>query len=92
MQQGLALRGHDESEESLNRGNFIELLKVLCKRDTDLTKVALKKAPQNDKHTSPLIQKDIIHAHVQLVQKRLDEEQGNSYYCIMAEETRDASK
>ena len=50
------------------------------------------KAPQNDKHTSPLIQKAIIYAHAQLVRKRLEEEQGNSYYCIMADETRDASK
>ena len=42
-QQGLALWGHDESEESLNRGNFIELLKLLCKCDADLAKVALKR-------------------------------------------------
>lgn len=28
--QGLAFRGHDESEQSSNRGNFIELLKWLA--------------------------------------------------------------
>ena len=28
--QGLAFRGNDESEESSNRGNFIELLKFLA--------------------------------------------------------------
>ncbi|XP_019097507.1 PREDICTED: uncharacterized protein LOC109131258 [Camelina sativa] len=27
MKQGLAFRGHDESENSVNRGNFVELLK-----------------------------------------------------------------
>jgi hypothetical protein len=30
LHQGLAFRGHDESEESSNRGNFIELLKFLA--------------------------------------------------------------
>ena len=29
LHQGMAFRGHDESEESSNRGNFIELLKFL---------------------------------------------------------------
>jgi hypothetical protein len=29
LHQGLAFRGHDESKESSNRGNFIELLKFL---------------------------------------------------------------
>ena len=43
MQQGLALWGHNESEESLSHGNFIELLKLLCKHDADLAKVALKR-------------------------------------------------
>jgi hypothetical protein len=30
LKQGLELRGHDKSEESSNRGNFIELLKCLA--------------------------------------------------------------
>ena len=30
LHQGLAFWGHDESEESSNRGNFIELLKFLA--------------------------------------------------------------
>ncbi|KAM0858021.1 hypothetical protein ACQ4PT_048075 [Festuca glaucescens] len=30
LKQGLAIRGHDESEESTNRGNFFELLKWLA--------------------------------------------------------------
>jgi hypothetical protein len=30
LHQGLAFRGHDESDESSNRGNFIELLKFLA--------------------------------------------------------------
>jgi len=92
MKQGLPCRGHDKSEDSLNRGNFLELLKVLCQCDVSLAKVAFNNAPQNDKLVSSNIQKDIIHAHTQLVRKQLDDEQGDSYYCIVADETRDASK
>ena len=31
--QGLALRGHDESQESFNKGNFLELCELLAKFD-----------------------------------------------------------
>ena len=30
LHQGLAFRGHDESEESNNRGNFLELVNLLA--------------------------------------------------------------
>ena len=60
MRQGLACRGHDESTESLNRGNFLELLNTLCERDEELARVSMGNAPQNATMTSPDIQKDII--------------------------------
>ena len=34
--QGLAFRGHDESASSNNRGNFMEVLKLLSEDDGDL--------------------------------------------------------
>ncbi|KAL5854183.1 hypothetical protein ACOSQ4_003985 [Xanthoceras sorbifolium] len=37
--QGCAFRGHDESLESKNRGNFIELLKILANYNDDVAKV-----------------------------------------------------
>ena len=36
LNQGLAFRGHDESEESSNRGNFIELLKFLAENSEEV--------------------------------------------------------
>lgn len=92
MNQGLACRGNDESTESLNRGNFIELIKVLCARDGDLDRVAMERAPQNATMTSPDIQKGIIAAHASIVREKLDQLQRDAYYCIMADETRDESK
>jgi hypothetical protein len=33
---GLAFRGHDESETSVNRGSYVEMLKLLGNYDADL--------------------------------------------------------
>lgn len=39
--------GHDESIESPNQGNFIEMLKWLAKRRKKWSKFVLKNAPEN---------------------------------------------
>jgi hypothetical protein len=57
LRQGLACRGHNESEESLNRGNFLELLNWLARNFKEVNEVVLKNAPKNCKMTSPKIQK-----------------------------------
>jgi len=62
LRKGLAFRGHDKSEQSLNQGNFIGLLKFLSKLNEEINKVVLNNAPKNLKLTSPRIQKDIINA------------------------------
>ena len=61
LHQGLAFHGHDESEESLNQGNLIEILKFLAEHNEEINKVVLNNAPENLKLTSPRIQKDIIN-------------------------------
>jgi hypothetical protein len=61
LHQGLAFRGHDESKESSNRGNFIELLKFLAGNSEEVNKYVLDNAPGNCTLTSPDIQKQIIH-------------------------------
>ncbi|XP_066320137.1 uncharacterized protein [Miscanthus floridulus] len=52
LQQGLAFRGHDESEESSNRGNFIELLKWLAANNEEVNKFVLKNAPDDTTSSS----------------------------------------
>ncbi|XP_066351668.1 uncharacterized protein [Miscanthus floridulus] len=46
--QGLAFRGNDESEESSNRGNFIELLKFLAGNSDEVNKYVLNNAPADE--------------------------------------------
>ena len=38
LKQGLPFRGHDESKQSLNKGNFLEVFDCLADHDPDLGK------------------------------------------------------
>ena len=60
LNQWLAFRGHDESDGSSNRGNFLELLHFLADHNEDINAVTLKNIPLKLQMTSPKIQKDIV--------------------------------
>nr|XP_051206645.1 uncharacterized protein LOC127321670 [Lolium perenne] len=45
--QSCAFRGHDEKANSKNKGNFLELLKLLAQFNPDLAKVILGNSPYN---------------------------------------------
>ncbi|KAL3639795.1 hypothetical protein CASFOL_014763 [Castilleja foliolosa] len=92
LHQGLACRGHDESEESINRGNFLELLKWLSKHSADVKKVTFENAPGNNQMTSPVIQKDLINCCAKETTKRIVEELGDDYFGILADESSDVSQ
>jgi len=40
--QGCPFRGHDESPDSLNRGNFLEMVKLLASYNTEVNEVVLE--------------------------------------------------
>ncbi|XP_066310904.1 uncharacterized protein [Miscanthus floridulus] len=89
--QGLAFRGNDESEESSNRGNFIELLKFLAGNSDEVNKYVLNNAPGNCTLTSPKIQKQIIHYCAIETRKKIIEELGDEPFAILADESSDIS-
>ncbi|KAI4985706.1 hypothetical protein ZWY2020_018336 [Hordeum vulgare] len=91
LNQGFAFRGHDESEESSNRGNFLELLKWLAENDEEVDKIVLHNAPGNCILTSPTIPKQIIQCCVVLTTKQIIEDLGDEHYAILADESSDAS-
>ena len=91
LRQGLAFRGHDESDESLNQGNFIELLKFLAKHNEDINKVVLNNAPENLKLTSLRIQKDIISAAAIETTAAIVSDIGDELFSILVDEARDVS-
>jgi hypothetical protein len=91
LQQELAFCGHDESEESSNRGIFIELLKWLEANNEEVDKFVLKNAPGNCTLTSPDIQKEIIQCCAMKTRDQIIKEIGDDYFIILADESSDVS-
>ena len=48
LRQGLPFRGHDESVNSVNKGNFLELVKYTAEQNEVVSKVVLENAPKNN--------------------------------------------
>ncbi|XP_038699623.1 zinc finger MYM-type protein 1-like [Tripterygium wilfordii] len=86
-----ALRGHDKSLTSKNRGNLVELISLIGKLNVEIDDVVLEEAPGNAKYTSHLIQKDILHILSTKVRNKIREEVGNARFCILVDEAKDAS-
>ena len=61
QRQVLAFCGHDESKDSSNQGNFLELLWFLAKHNEEIDKAVLKNALENHQMTSLDIQKEIAN-------------------------------
>lgn len=86
--QGLPFRGHDESNESTNRGNFIELLNTFTDPET-ITKLSARYGH----YTSPEYQNDLIKTIASSTRKNIIEKIAfTGAYSILVDETKDASK
>ncbi|XP_076928996.1 uncharacterized protein LOC143593164 [Bidens hawaiensis] len=88
----LVFCGHDESEKSLYRGNFIKFLKVFGELNEEIGKVILSNAPGNNQMTSPSIQKELCNCFAEEVLKKIFEELGDDVFSIFVDESRDISK
>jgi len=53
------LLGHDESKNSLNRGNFLEIFSVIARHDP-IIQDHIDKGPKNATYLSPDVQNSII--------------------------------
>ncbi|XP_028071837.1 uncharacterized protein LOC114274165 [Camellia sinensis] len=91
LRQRLAFRGLDESENSSNQGNFLELLKFLVDHNEDFKVAALSNAPQNLKLTSPDIQKDIVNVAAFKTINVIIRDLGDALFSILIDEARDIS-
>ncbi|KAL6504758.1 hypothetical protein OROHE_023516 [Orobanche hederae] len=89
--QGCAFRGNDESLDSENCGNFIELLKFIGELNSNIGSVTMGNAPGNATYTSPLIQEQVLHLLADSVRKQIRKEIGNAKFCILVDEAQDSS-
>ena len=90
--QEVALRGHRESNDSLNRDNLLELLHLVAHHDP-VIKHRLENGPKNAMYMSPEMQNSIMHIMASILQQQicLAVKQAG-VYSIMADESKDRSK
>ncbi|KAK9992476.1 hypothetical protein SO802_027461, partial [Lithocarpus litseifolius] len=91
QRQGLAFRGHDESKDSNNQENFLELLQFLAKHNEEIDKAVLKNAFENHQMTSPDIQKEIANAAAIDTINAIIKDIRDSLFAIIVDESRDMS-
>ncbi|KAK9671927.1 hypothetical protein RND81_12G064300, partial [Saponaria officinalis] len=89
LRQGMPFRGQDEKETSLNRENFVELIKLFAQHDEKISEVVLNNAPQHCILTSPKIQKDIVNACATETTKKSVKELNDGFFGILADESAD---
>ena len=88
--QGEPFRGHDESETSLNKGNFLEFLDWYKQRNEEVRQ-AFEGCNKNSKMTSGTIQKELAECCAQAVTKVIKEEMSGCLFSILIDESRDIS-
>jgi hypothetical protein len=89
--QDCALRGHDETPESKNRGNFLELRKLLAYFNPEVAKV-IRDAKYNGQYIASKIQQEILRIYALKVRNHIREEIGNSKFSMLVDETCDVAK
>lgn len=88
--QGLSFRGHCESSESSNRGNFIELIETMSEENDDLK---AKMSRRYGHYTSHEYQNDIITVFGQKIKETIiSEVKQAGYFSLLVDETKDCSK
>ena len=85
---GLAFRGHDESQGSSDKGNFLELVQFLGDHNESINDV-LQTASKNCKLTHPKIQKDIVNAIASETSKTIIKDLDNGFFSILVDESHD---
>ena len=90
--QDLGLRGHRESQSSLNRGNFLEVLHLIAKHDK-VVEERLQCGPRNATYSSPGIQNSLLNILGNMVRRTIcSDVRDAGVFSLLADETKDCSK
>ena len=91
LEQGLSFRGHDESINSINRGNFLEMLEWYAARCEEVANVVNLNALGNLQLTSHEIQQQIVQACAEGTTQVIMSELGDANFSLLVDESRDVS-
>ena len=84
LHRGLAFRGHDESDDLSDKGNFLELVQFLADHN-DVINEVLQKTPKNSKLTHLDIQKNIVNAIAYKTTDAIIEDLGSGFFSILVD-------
>lgn len=91
-QQGIALRGHDESHDSLNPGNFRSLMTLLSLHSPEVSR-RLQECRSSATWLAPSFQNEIIQFLASKVLSLIKQELHEAkYFTLLADECKDVSK
>ena len=90
LRLSIPYRGHKESIDSQNRGNFLEFDEFCSVRMSDIEK-AVRNAPLNFKQTSHRTQTDLIHSCGAVTRKFIISDIGHKFFSLLIDEARDNS-
>ena len=88
--RGLAFHGHDESQDSSDKGNFLEILQFLGDHNKSINEM-LQTALKNCKLTHSDIQKDIVNTIARETSKAIIKDLDNGFFSVLVDESRDIS-
>ncbi|XP_021813234.1 zinc finger MYM-type protein 1-like [Prunus avium] len=91
LRQGLPFRGHDESETTSNKGNYVELLQFLADHDEKVCAVVFENAPRNLKFIAPKIQKELVNSCAAETIDAIINDLDDAFFSILVDESRDVS-
>ncbi|XP_050222533.1 uncharacterized protein LOC126672625 [Mercurialis annua] len=90
--QGCEFRGSGETDESLNPGNFLKLVKLLASYNENVANIVLENAPKIAKYTSPKIQKQLLNVIANKVRNKIRKDIRDFKFYLIVDEARDESK
>ncbi|BBN68479.1 FAR1-related sequence 5, partial [Prunus dulcis] len=91
LRQGLSFHCHDESAQSSNKRNYLELLQFLADHDEKVEAVVLENAPKNLKLIAHSVQKDLVNSCAKETIGLILSDVKDRYFLIMVDEARDVS-
>ncbi|XP_057744934.1 uncharacterized protein LOC130962784 [Arachis stenosperma] len=90
LRQRLAFRGNDKTNDSVNQGNFLDLLSFLAQHNEEIG-CTFKNARGNLKLIAPSIQKDIVRAAARKTTKVIVDDLGDELFAVLVDEAHDIS-
>ena len=90
--QEISMRGIKESNNSVNRGNLLEILSLIAKHDP-VVKQRLSDGPKNALYTSADIQNELLNIMASMVREKIcNKIREAEVYSVLADGTKDYSK